>query len=336
MSEVGEDDFWGLAALLQPLGVESQTIDPGDAVVAALRGKRLRQRPRTELFRERADGRLVVAVPRLPGGPAIDGELELPERLDLVADWLRSDAVVGPSLVNWVWQQMLGQPLVPALGVVDVPVDGARRELMELLVSQLLAHGGDMRRLVVWIAASRPMWAKQVELDPGQLLLMSRHSSESLRRSDLSFATFRNRRLDAAVRSVPTRRLELLAQGAAVGGRAEYDRRFLAQADPSLVPERSDEARSPQVEIDPWLMLHWQRLPNDEVASDASAAWRAWLESLVGSGLDWSGQLEHVYMAAACGSLQPQERQVADGILKSVSGDSTEALNRVMTVLLGF
>lgn len=343
VSAAREDDFWGLAALLQPLGVKRHSSDsgdaghPSDAVLAALHGRQLTEQPPRVLFRERSDGRLIAAVPRLPGGPAIDGELELRARLELLADWLRSDVVIGPGLVNWVWQQMLGQPLVPAMGVADVPVDEVRQELMQLLVTQLRAHGGDMRRLVVWIAASRPMWAKQVDLEAGQLLLMGRQSSDVMRRSDLHFATFRNRRLGAAGRPLPLLRLELLAQAAAIGRASDRDRRVLAQSDPQAVREQSDASTTAVTSAaDPWLMLHWQRVPVADGASLSSAGWRAWLERLSDSGLDWQGQLQHVYMATAAGPLQPRERQLADGILKNVSGDSTEALNRVMTVLLGF
>jgi hypothetical protein len=335
VAEVAEEDYWGLAALLQPLGVEARPSDSGDAVVAALRGKRLTKKSHRELFRERPDGRLVAAVPRLPGGSPVDGALELPERLQLMADWLESEAVSGPSLVNWVWQQMIGRPLVPALGVTGVPVDGARRELLELLETQLRAHGGDMRRLVVWIAASRPMWAEQVELEAGELLLMNRQSSDRLRRSDLTFATYRHRRFDAGGHPLRTIRRALLAQGAAAGG-GDYERRVLAQADLSAVQAWEEQAAVGKMEVDPWLVLHWQRRSAEEMAGDRLAGWRVWLERLSRSGLDWQGQLDHLYWATASGPLQLRDRQMADDILKSVSGDANEAMNRIMTILLGF
>jgi hypothetical protein len=148
-------DFWGLAAYFGRIRkLESQGDDGAYAAVLETR--------RGELMVPDADAKPDEAgnVPKKKVMIRLPGQAEAPvpgQRRQALAAWITSDQnpYFARNLVNRVWAQLIGMPLVRSLEQPAVEAATNHPELLELLASDFRAGGQDVKRLVRIIVLSK-------------------------------------------------------------------------------------------------------------------------------------------------------------------------------------
>jgi hypothetical protein len=149
-----KDDFWGVAGFFGRIrrlqGTEDQT---SFAVLETRRGELLV--PDTAA-KPNDDGNVPMKKisPRLPveKSPLIDGN-----RRQALAAWVTAsdNPYFSRHLVNRVWGQLFGSPLVNGLDKTPVDIDGRHPQVLDLLAQDFTASGHDVKRLVRIIVLSR-------------------------------------------------------------------------------------------------------------------------------------------------------------------------------------
>ena len=129
-----QDDYHGLAAIFARMD----------------RGPIVRELPRGEVTHPRTGE---PAVPRLPGGPALDPDGD-PRRA--LADWLTDDEnpYFARAAVNWLWAAMFGRGLVEPVDDMRATNPATHPELLDALAADFVAHGYDLRHTLRLIATS--------------------------------------------------------------------------------------------------------------------------------------------------------------------------------------
>lgn len=144
-----QDDFWSLNLVLRTADVR--------------RGKSPRVVVRSqpglpEVFFERPDGRLAMAVPRLPDGSAPDESLtrDLAALRRMVARQFAESPFVAEALVNRLWAHFLGFGFTRPVDDMLPPREISHPELLQFLAGQIRAHDYDWQELARWIVLSEP------------------------------------------------------------------------------------------------------------------------------------------------------------------------------------
>ena len=169
-----EDEFWGLAAVFAR--VKKLEGDDLKAIVEARRGELSRPDPAAigeaadedeDEEKEKAETKQVVVKPRFLDGKAVPSG----GRRVALADWVlaRDNPRFAQNLVNRVWEQLHGKPLVPNLDVLASKADSLA--VLSLLSEDFARNGHDLRRLLRILvlgasygqatsAPAQPPWSK--------------------------------------------------------------------------------------------------------------------------------------------------------------------------------
>ncbi len=144
-----QEEFWSLNAVLRTASL----VRSKPPKIAARSGNAL-----PEVFYERPDGRLAMAVPRLPDGSEPGDSLSRdPSRLrKVVARQFADSPHVARALVNRLWDHFLGFGFTRPIDDMAPPREVSHPELLDFLAGQLRAHDYDWRELVRWIVLSEP------------------------------------------------------------------------------------------------------------------------------------------------------------------------------------
>ena len=129
-----QDDYHGLAAVFARME----------------RGRVVRELSRGEVTHPRTGE---PAVPRIPGGPALDPDGDPRREL---ADWLTDgeNPYFARAAVNWLWAAMFGRGLVEPVDDMRATNPATHPELLDALAADFIAHGHDLRYTLRLIASS--------------------------------------------------------------------------------------------------------------------------------------------------------------------------------------
>jgi hypothetical protein len=138
-------------------------------------------------------------------------------------------------VVNWVWQEAFGEPLVPSEFLEDSAEGNARRELLDFLATQWTAHGESLPVLVGWISATTPWLLAEEPILPSSRLL----EPDDLKRDRLTrkrlFASWSPG--DQEADSIPMAQLDRWLEHASENSSSDLaSRQRLAQPATSLAP----------------------------------------------------------------------------------------------------
>ncbi len=144
-----QDDFWSLNLVLRTADVRR-----GKSPRVVVRS----QSGLPEVFFERPDGRLAMAVPRLPDGSAAPERLtrDLAALRRMVARQFAESPYVAEALVNRLWAHFLGFGFTRPVDDMLPPREISHPELLRFLASQVRAHDYDWQELARWIVLSEP------------------------------------------------------------------------------------------------------------------------------------------------------------------------------------
>ena len=109
-------------------------------------------------FYEDNEGKLVLAPPNV--NVNIDGKEYATSEL---GDWIRRSALARSGVAEFVWTQVVQQPLVPVYGLSDAEANVERADLKELLARQLHVSGS-LQELVASLLLSKAMGVAEAKL----------------------------------------------------------------------------------------------------------------------------------------------------------------------------
>jgi hypothetical protein len=269
-------DYWSLVAVQSTLSAEETAGD--------------NQKPRWKIipakssFYERPDGTVAQADATLPGEDS-------PAQWSDLSSWILRHPNRAKDVVNWVWQEAFGEPLVPSEFLEDSAEGNARRELLDFLATQWTAHGESLPVLVGWISATTPWLLAEEPILPSSRLL----EPDDLKRDRLTrkrlFASWSPG--DQEADSIPMAQLDRWLEHASENSSSDLaSRQRLAQPATSLAP--STLSPSGKQELPPIFASIDQRL---ELLDAPAPEVKRWIDQIAKSKLQWDQQVDHILLS---------------------------------------
>ena len=317
--------FWGVAAITQGVEVSNLATLSPPAV-----GFRKEVEP---LFYERNDATLVAAIPSLPDGQTLTApqgnvrQVRSVTQKNLVAlyEWMMASDEFAQSHANFVWNSLFGKPLIPRFPLDVSEGVRERQEIAVVLGNQLRASQFDLRKLVVWIAATQAFGLESAPADGNWYLTASDTEIAAYRQRQTVFATF------PAVADDSLRSLDQLASWIDASKLSGSDRvGVLASPLPAnlsgknlkLAPEVSPSVAKATRFTDSQVQYLVQ-------ASALPVAVQNEIDRMLKSNLAWDSLVDHAFYMT--GSIPPtlNDRVAAQRILE-LSHDKRLALQRIV------
>jgi|LakMenE01Jun11ns_1017448.scaffolds.fasta_scaffold9959388_19 hypothetical protein len=277
-------DYWSLVAVQSTLSFEK----PG----AGTQQPTWKVIPAKSSFYERPDGTVAQADATLPG----EGS---PSEWSDLSGWVLRHPNRPKEMVNWVWQEAFGEPLVPSEFIEESGEGNARRELLDFLAAQWTAHGESLPVLVGWISASAPwLLAEEPMLVSSRLLEPDDQNRDRLIRRRL-FASWApgNQKSD----SIPIAQLDRWLDHTSEGSSTDLEsRQRLAQPATSLPPPTLSplgKQELPEIFASIERQLELLDAPVPEV--------KGWIDRIARSKLAWDQQVDHVLLSNGIDSSDP-------------------------------
>ena len=148
VSNRGTESFWNVSANLTPFSMER---NKDRNVLKVGKAK--------DVFVEDAEGRMKVMKPM--AARSNSGT----ESARVLGDWLLTSEEARKSLVNSVWDEIFGQPLVPVLGLTDQEGLHERVQLRDLLAKQMQQRQTDLGTVVRWLVMSTAFGVESPKVD---------------------------------------------------------------------------------------------------------------------------------------------------------------------------
>jgi hypothetical protein len=275
-----------------------------------------RLRKDRDFFYEDNDGKLVLAPPALT--VKIDGKERVTGEL---GEWIRLSAQARSGVAEFVWTQIVQQPLVPVYGLSDTEARAERTDLKELLSKQLHATGS-LQELVASLLLSKAMVVAEAKLTTQWYMNATEDLLSNYQRSARLFAFAPSSQLPASAssqKSVNQIVGWLKAKGNSTNPTLAQPSAFQSQAATKKKPELDEVSKLRfLISVDaPYANL-------DRFASVVSK-----------SKLSWDDQLSHVYMLTIGRYPTAIERAEANRLLESTGNDARKAIVLVATNKLG-
>ena len=281
---------------------------------------------KSEIFYEMRNGLSKVAYPVFVDGTAIDqsGLVNVVNRRKELADMMIKSPYLTRSIVNRTWAHFLGYGFtspVDDLGPHNIP---SNPELLEFLSEEFRRAEFDFRKLISWIALSKPysLSSKRTK---------SNEKDDPLLGEAPRFSHFYLRQMEA----------EQLYESLLVATRAdesqgsyeEQERKknqWLGQFNQAFGTDEGEESTNFNGTIPQVLMLF-----NGEMIKEAINTKKGGLiDRLAKSGKNYSKCVEHLFMAGLTRKPTGPERDLAKRMLAARKGDAKEALKDVWWVVL--
>jgi hypothetical protein len=275
-----------------------------------------RLRKDRDFFYEDNDGKLVLAPPALT--VKIDGKERVTGEL---GEWIRLSAQARSGVAEFVWTQIVQQPLVPVYGLSDTEARAERTDLKELLSKQLHATGS-LQELVASLLLSKAMVVAEAKLTTQWYMNATEDLLSNYQRSARLFAFAPSSQLPASASSQKS-------VNQIVGWlKAKGNSTNPTLAQPSAF--QSQPAAKKKPELDEVSKLRFL------ISVDAPYANLDRFASVVSkSKLSWDDQLSHVYMLTIGRYPTAIERAEANRLLESTGNDARKAIVLVATNKLG-
>jgi hypothetical protein len=275
-----------------------------------------RLRKDRDFFYEDGDGKLVIAPPALT--VKIDGKERVAGDL---GEWIRLSAQVRSGVAEFVWTQIVQQPLVPVYGLSDTEARAERSDLKELLSKQLHATGS-LQELVASLLLSKAMGVAEAKMTTQRYMNASEELLSDYQRGVRLFA-FAPSGLERSSGS-PQKSVNQIAGWLQTKGNSTNP--TLAQ--PSAFKSQVASKKKPELDdVGKVLFL---------ISVDAPYANLDRFASVISkSNLSWDDQLNHTYLMTFGRYPTASERAEARWLLESAGNDSRKAIILLATNKLG-
>lgn len=298
--------FWSFPAAVAKL-VEKRKVTPD----APSRSNKSR-----DFFYEDMDGKLVMAPSNVT--VSIDGKERTVDKLE---EWIRLSSRARSGVAEFVWTQIVQQPLVPVFGLADSEANSERSDLKELLSKQLHASGS-LQDLVASVLLSKAMGVAEAKLTTQWYVNAPAELLSNYHRSARLFAFAPANREPASGNS--RRSISQIAGWLQTKGSLTAP--TLAQ--PGLVKPQNTTKKKPEIdEVDKLLFLMSVDAPYENLDRFASVISK--------SSLPWDDQINHTYLMTAGRYPTAIERAEANRLLESAGNDAKKAIVLLSTNKLG-
>lgn len=276
-----------------------------------------------DFFLADSEDRLAIVAPVFPDGKRL---ISKQDRREALGEWFEGAISARQSLVDLVWTQSFGQPLVPPLGLTDEEGADERRDLLQFLGSKLQRDSVGLRRLVYWVAMSAPASVMESSLDGGDYLMLDAATLAKQRRSSQLFATYSGE----LKRATATNELASLIKYFGPNYATSMVRAALAQPSVVAQPTASGKQLPTMDELDRWPA---QRVAYELENEIPYAKADALAKQLAESGLPWEQIVDHAFMIVQSRWPRADERKQTQDLLEWSDGDRSKATLRLVNAI---
>lgn len=282
------------------------------------------------LYVSDGEGRVTLVTPVSPDGKAIPNSED--PRAGL-AKWFEDSSLARKPMVDFVWKRLVGQPLVPTIGLTDSEGFEDRKDLLDFLAQEAQTQQAGLRQIVSWIVMSSPMSFESRSVNAQEFLALDPSVLASLQQRTRLFANYpatteNGRALD---RLNALSRWTKTSEGNPSSG-------VLAQTatNPTGAKNPSNIGKQP-LPSDPQTALAWT---SDRITYEISHQhpYERINEvslQLAESSLDWETVVERAFLACLSRYPSAEERKQATELLDWSQGDRQLASKRLVHALLG-
>jgi hypothetical protein len=284
------------------------------------------------LYVSDGEGRVTLVTPVSPDGKAIPNSED--PRAGL-AKWFEDSSLARKPMIDFVWKRLVGQPLVPTVGLTNSEGFEDRKDLLDFLAQEAQTQQAGLRQIVSWIVMSSPISFESRSVNAQEFLAVDPSVLASLQQRTRLFASYPATtenggaldRLNALSRWTKT------SEGNASSG-------VLAQ--PATNPTGAKNPtnigkQTPPSPSDPQTALAWTSDRITYEISNQHPYERIGQVSLqlAESSLDWETVVERVFLACLSRYPSAEERKLATELLDWSQGDRQLASKRLVHALLG-
>jgi hypothetical protein len=282
---------------------------------------------KTEFYASDTDGKVSLVAPTLPNGKPIEAGHDTRQA---VAQWFEDNSQAREPVVDYVWSKMLGQPLVPKVGLTEGEGLVERRDLLEFLANQVQKERAGLKQLVYWIAMASPMSVESSAMDANDFLKQSAASLASVQLQRRVFSKY----VGARPSITTAGQLESLSRWLQPPPSTNQTPGLLAQ--PSAKPVQPGITPN-NATADPKPVLQWTNEQLDFEMANAHPYGRVQdlSSSLAASSMEWNAVVDHAFLVCLARYPSDQERKHASELLTWSNGDRKNASTRLLNALLG-
>jgi Protein of unknown function (DUF1553) len=312
-----QEQYWSLVAMLMGLDVRNDKATKTRTAIDK-QAEVFAQNKKPSLFFDRPDGTLMAAKFVLPDGQPWNSITGAKTPRAALATWIGDSSQSDQAIVNQVWKQALGRPLVASNALVDDVGLTERTELQHLLAQQFRAHGRNLKQLVGWVVRSDVFARNSIAVDKTRWLQASDNEIENWHLSEMTFAARTSLGKQTAQGG-----LENSLAAAIQWNQAKTVSGASVLAQPSLDPKSKPKASitSDVVMPSPGYVIHRGRLSQDQQSYVAGLA--------ASEKLTWEQKVEHIVLLSPTLIASGGVKRMSDELLKSL-GDPKAALTELM------
>jgi len=304
VSNRGTESFWNVSANLTPFATE-RIKDRNVLKVGKAK----------DLFVEDSDGRMKVMKPTVARS---DSDTESARAL---GDWLLTSEEARKSLVDSVWDEIFGQPLVPVLGLTDQEGLHERVQLRDLLAKQMQQRQTDLGTVVRWLVMSTAFGVESPKVDTPWYLKATDSQVADVQYQLKLFAASSVMKLEASdsTQQGPASP-SLLASWIDSSRKDDSNNPTLAQPSASVTAAKQESSKlSKLIYTDSQIrFLMENKRPYDQVALFA--------ERIGKSSMAFPKMVDHAFLATSARFPGSNERELALKVFEVSNRDSVRAL----------
>lgn len=308
VSNRGAESFWNVSANLTPFSIERSKDQ-----------KVLKVGKAKDLFVEDSDGRMKVMKPMVARS---NSGLESARAL---GDWLLTSEEARKSLVDSVWDEIFGQPLVPVLGLTDQEGLHERVQLRDLLAKQMQQRQTDLGTVVRWLVMSAAFGVESPKVDTPWYLKATDSQVADVQYQLKLFAASSLMKLETSESTQKASTTPSLIAGWIDSNRTDDSNNLtLAQPSASITATKQESSKlSKLIYSDSQIrFLMESKRPYDQVALFA--------ERIGKSSMAFPKMVDHAFLASLARFPSSDERELALKVFEVSNRDTVRAL----TILL--
>ena len=279
-----------------------------------------------EIFYEMRNGLTKVAYPVFVDGQEIgrNGLVNVVNRRKELADLMIQSPYFAKSMANRIWAHFLGYGFtspIDDLGPHNIP---SNPELLEYLAEEFRSAEFDIRKLISWIALSKPYSLSSRRTRGNQ-------KDDPLLGEAPRFSHFYIRQMEAE--QLYESLLVAAQANQSLGNYEEQEEKkntWLRQFNRAFGTDEGQESTSFNGTIPQVLML----FNGDMIKQATATAKGSLIGRLVGSGIGYSKAVDHLFLAGLSRKPTSKERDLSRMMLAARQGDEKEALQDVWWVVL--
>jgi len=313
VSNRGTELFWNVSANLTPFTMERSKSDRNVLKVSKAK----------DLFVEDSDGRMKVMKPMATRSNSSV------ESASALGDWLLTSEDARKSLVDSVWDEIFGQPLVPVLGLTDQEGLHERVQLRDLLAKQMQQRQTDLGTVVRWLVMSAAFGLDSPKLDTPWYLKATDAQVADVQHQLKLFAASSVMKWESSESIQKVSASTSLLSGWFDSNRMDDSNNLtLAQPSASITPTKQEPTKlSKLIYTDSQIrFLMESKRPYDQVAFFA--------ERIGKSSMTFPEMVDHAFLASSARFPSSDERELALKVFEVSNQDTTQALKILLNAQL--